>query len=53
MTFITERASNDKELESGIGKYHIYLGNFKEFSKFSFHIGYMVLMREKCIKWDK
>ncbi|VBB27623.1 unnamed protein product [Acanthocheilonema viteae] len=28
VTFITERASNDKELESGIGKYHVYLAVF-------------------------
>ncbi|CAG9534818.1 unnamed protein product [Cercopithifilaria johnstoni] len=28
ITFITERASNDKELESGIGKYHVYLAVF-------------------------
>uniref|UniRef100_A0A8R1XWV8 Integrator complex subunit 10 n=1 Tax=Onchocerca volvulus TaxID=6282 RepID=A0A8R1XWV8_ONCVO len=28
VTFITERASNDKELKSGIGKYHVYLAVF-------------------------
>uniref|UniRef100_A0A915PZR8 Integrator complex subunit 10 n=1 Tax=Setaria digitata TaxID=48799 RepID=A0A915PZR8_9BILA len=28
VTFMTERASNDKELESGIGKYHVYLAVF-------------------------